>query len=68
VEVFGEGRDAGSSKSTACLPWDYVRLSAPEPDILRIIGEESKRRGTDPLTSQQIDGIIKTTRAQQAGE
>jgi hypothetical protein len=45
-----------------------VGLSAPEPDILRIIGEESKRKGTDPLTSQEIDRIIKTTRAQWAGE
>src|SRR5713101_4764431 len=42
---------------------DYVRLAAPEPEILRIIGEESKRKGTNALTSQEIDRIIKTTRA-----
>jgi len=42
---------------------DYVRLAAPEPDILRIIGEESRAKGTDKLSSQQIDRIIKDTRA-----
>lgn len=38
---------------------DYVRLAAPEPEVLKIIGEESKARGTDTLSSQQIDNIIK---------
>src|ERR1039458_5612351 len=41
-----------------------VRLAAPEPEVLRIIGEESKRKGTDGLTSREIDQIVKTTRAQ----
>ena len=41
---------------------DYVRLAAPEPEILRIIGEESRQRGTDRLSSQQIDRLVKTTR------
>jgi PHD/YefM family antitoxin component YafN of YafNO toxin-antitoxin module len=45
---------------------DYVRLAAPEPAVLRVIGEESKRKGTDTLTSRQIDQIIKTTRAKKA--
>jgi prevent-host-death family protein len=43
---------------------DYVKLAAPEPEILRIIGEESERNGTNTLTSRQIDQIIKATRAQ----
>jgi prevent-host-death family protein len=38
---------------------DYVRLATPEPEILTIIGEESKAKGTDTLSSQQIDNIIK---------
>jgi len=38
---------------------DYVKLAAPEPEILRIIGEISERNGTDKLTSCQIDAIIK---------
>jgi prevent-host-death family protein len=42
---------------------DYVRLAAPEPEVLRIIGEESKAKGTDNLSSQQIDRIIRSTRA-----
>jgi prevent-host-death family protein len=41
---------------------DYVRLAAPEPEVLRVIGEESKRKGTDKLTSRQIDQVIKTAR------
>src|SRR5437764_218259 len=43
---------------------DYVKLAAPEPEILRIIGEESERNGTNTVTSRQIDEIIKATRAQ----
>jgi prevent-host-death family protein len=43
---------------------DYVNLAAPEPEILRIIGEESERNGTNTVTSRQIDQIIKATRAQ----
>ena len=29
---------------------DYVRLAAPEPEVLKLIGEESKVKGTDSLT------------------
>lgn len=43
---------------------DYVKLSAPEPEVLRIIGEEAERNGTSKLTSRQIDRIIKDTRSQ----
>jgi prevent-host-death family protein len=42
---------------------DYVRLATPEPEVLKLIGEESKRKGMDALTSRQIDWIIATTRA-----
>lgn len=42
---------------------DYVRLAAPEPEVLRLIGEESKSKGTDKLTSRQIDQAIKAARA-----
>ena len=41
---------------------DYVRLAAPEPEVLTIIGEESKAKGMDALTSQQIDSVIRATR------
>jgi prevent-host-death family protein len=43
---------------------DYVKLAAPEPEVLRILGEESVKNGTNTLTSRQIDQIIKATRAQ----
>lgn len=41
---------------------DYVRLAVPEPKVLAIIGEKSKAKGTDTLTSQQIDGLIRAVR------
>jgi prevent-host-death family protein len=41
---------------------DYVKLAAPEPEVLRIIGEESERNGTNTLTSRQIDQVIKAAR------
>src|ERR1700679_2775732 len=43
---------------------DYVKLAAPEPEVLRVLGEESKRKGTDKLTSRQIDQEIKAARAE----
>jgi prevent-host-death family protein len=45
---------------------DYVRLAAPEPEVLRAIGEESRRKGTDKLTSRQIDQVIKAARSQKS--
>ena len=44
---------------------DYVRLAAPEPGVLSVIGEESQRNGTDKLTARQIGQIIKAARAGQ---
>ena len=41
---------------------DYVRLAAPEPEVLTIIGEESKAKETDALTSQEIESIIRAAR------
>lgn len=45
---------------------DYVRLAAPEPDVLKILGEESQRKGTDRLTSRRIDQVIRETRARKS--
>lgn len=42
---------------------DYVRMAAPEPEVLRVIGEESKRKGTHKLTAPRIDAVIKAARA-----
>jgi prevent-host-death family protein len=42
---------------------DCVRLATPEPAVLKAIGEESRRKGTDKLTSRQIDQVIQAARA-----
>lgn len=52
----------GTPKAVLLSIRDYVRLAAPEPEVLRIIGEESQKKGTDKLTSRQIDQIIKAAR------
>src|SRR2546430_6323230 len=41
---------------------DYVRLAVPEPEVLRIIGKESKQKGANKLSARQIDQIIKAAR------
>ena len=53
----------GTPKAVLLSIRDYVRLAAPEPEVLRVIGEESRRKGTDKLNSRQIDQIIKAARA-----
>ena len=45
---------------------DYIRLAAPEPEVLKILGESSKKRGTNRLTPKQIDQAIKETRKSSA--
>jgi prevent-host-death family protein len=53
----------GTPRAVLLSIQDYVRLATPEPEVLRIIGEESKAKGTNNLSSQQIDRIIRATRA-----
>ncbi len=43
---------------------DYVKLAAPEPEVLKIIGAEAKRNRTSSLTSRQIDQVIKAARTE----
>lgn len=43
---------------------DYVKLASPEPEVLKLIGEESERNQTSNLSSRQIDQVIKSARAQ----
>ena len=54
----------GTPKAVLLSIRDYVKLAAPEPEVLRVIGEESKRKGTNRLTPRQIDQVIKDYRAQ----
>lgn len=41
---------------------DYVRLAAPEPEVLRLIGEEARSNRTNAMTAQQIDRVIRAAR------
>jgi prevent-host-death family protein len=67
--VEGESRSLviekrGKPRAVLMSLRDYVRLAAPEPEILRIVGEESKRKRTSELTSRQIDRVIQAARKQ----
>lgn len=66
--VEGENRSLviekrGTPRAVLLSLRDYVRLAAPEPEVLRIIGEESKKKGTSRLSSREIDRIVKKARA-----
>jgi hypothetical protein len=54
----------GTPKAVLLSIRDYVKLAAPEPEVLRILGEESECNGTSVLTSSQIDRLIKASRTQ----
>jgi prevent-host-death family protein len=56
----------GTPKAVLLSIRDYVKLAGPEPEVLRLIGEESERKGTSTLTSGQIDRIIKTSRSRKS--
>jgi len=67
--VEDEGRSLviekrGTPRAVLLSLRDYVKLAAPEPEVLRIIGEESKKKGTDKLASRQIDAVIQATHVQ----
>jgi len=53
----------GTPKAVLLSIRDYVKLAAPEPEVLRVLGEESKRKGTHAIASRQIDRIIRSARA-----
>jgi len=52
----------GSPRAVLLSIRNYVRLAVPEPEVLRIIGKESKRKGTHKLSPRQVDQIIKAAR------
>lgn len=54
----------GTPRAVLLSIGDYLKLAAPEPEVLRIIGEESRRNGTDKFTSRQIDEIIQEYRTE----
>ena len=54
----------GTPKAVLLSIRDYVKLAAPEPEVLRVLGEESERNGTSTIDLAQINKIIKTSRSQ----
>ena len=65
--VEGEGRSLvikkrGTPRAVLLSVRDYVRLAVPEPEVLRIIGQECKQKRKDRLSSWQIDRFIKAAR------
>lgn len=52
----------GSPRAILLSVRDYVRLAVPEPEVLRIIGQESKQKGTNRMGAKQIDQVIKAVR------
>jgi prevent-host-death family protein len=56
----------GTPKAVLLSIRDYVKLAAPEPDVLRVIGEESERSGTSSLTARQIEQVIKASRTERS--
>lgn len=52
----------GTPRAVLVSIQNYVRLAAPEPEVLRAIGEESIQRATSTLSSRRIDQIIRTAR------
>lgn len=41
---------------------DFINTVAPEPEILTLIGESSRRKGTNKLTMRDIDAEIAAVR------
>ena len=53
----------GTPKAVLLSIRDYLRLAAPEPEVLKLIGEQSERNGASTLTSRRINQIIKASRS-----
>jgi len=57
----------GTPKAVLLSVREYVCLAAPEPEVLKVIGEESQRKGTDKRTSPQVGQAIQAARAKKPG-
>ena len=53
----------GTPRAVLLSLGDYVKMAAPEPEVLRLIGEEAQRKGSSALSSREIDQAIGKTRA-----
>ena len=54
----------GKTKATLSGTRVATNLTAPELEVLRIIGEDAERNGTSKLTLRQINQIIRKARAE----
>ena len=66
--VGGESRSLviekrGAPQAVLLSIRDYVKLAAPEPEVLRVLGEESKKKGTHTIFPRRIDAVIRAARA-----
>jgi prevent-host-death family protein len=52
----------GTPRAVLLSLGDYVKMAAPEPEVLRLIGEEAQRKGSSALSSREIDQAIGKTR------
>ena len=52
----------GSPRAVLLSIRDYVRLAISEPEVLRVIGEESRSKKRSRLTARQIDRVIQASR------
>ena len=52
----------GTPRAVLVSIQNYVRLAAPEPEVLRALGKESIQKATHSLSSKRIDQLIKATR------
>src|SRR2546425_6410570 len=52
--VYGQQREAGHSAGGVAQYQELCTSRGSEPELLRIIGKESKQKGTNSLSSRQI--------------
>ena len=52
----------GSPRAVLLSIRDYVRLAVPEPEVLRVIGEECRSKKRNRLTARQIERVIQAAR------
>jgi hypothetical protein len=57
---------SGTRKAVLLSIRDYVKLAAPEPEVSKLIGEESERKETSALNACQIGQVIKASRAERS--
>ena len=53
----------GTPKAVLMDIRDYVKLAAPEPEVLKLIGDEAARSGKNRISPKQIDLVIQQARA-----